>query len=102
MTAASGIFAVYITGDSMAPRFDPGDLVFVNPHLPARPGSDVVVELHGADEAPGACYVKRYVRRSGGLVVLAQFNPARDDIEIPEDRVKQIYRILTPAELLGI
>ena len=102
VAAASGIFAVYVAGDSMAPRFDPGDLVYVNPHLPARPGTDVIVELHGADEVPGACYVKRYVRRAGGLVVLAQFNPPRDDIEIPEDRVKKIYRILTTAELLGI
>ncbi len=102
VAAASGIFAVYVSGDSMAPRYDPGDLVYVNPHLPARAGTDVIVELHGADGEPGPCFVKRLLRRAGGQVVLAQFNPPRDDIQIAETRIKQVYRILTTAELLGI
>lgn len=95
-------FGVYVIGDSMSPRFDHGDLVFVHPGRPAQPGNDVIVELHGEHGEPGPCYIKRLVRRSPGLVRLAQFNPARDDIVIESSRIKAIYRILTAAELLGV
>ncbi len=102
LAGARGAFAIYVVGDSMSPRFDDGDLIFVHAGRPASPGDDVVVELHGEDGTAGACYVKRLLRRSGSRVVLRQFNPPRDDIFIPARHVKAIYRILTPAELLGV
>jgi phage repressor protein C with HTH and peptisase S24 domain len=95
-------FAVYVSGDSMSPRFDHGDLIFVHPGRPPQPGNDVIVELHGEHGAPGSCYLKRLVRRTKGKVILAQFNPPRDDITIESDRIKAIYRILTAAEILGV
>lgn len=95
-------FGVYVIGDSMSPRFDHGDLVFVHPGRPPQPGNDVIVELHGEHGAPGPCYIKRLVRRSADRIVLAQFNPARDDIAIDIARVKAVYRILTAAEIMGV
>ena len=102
LTGARGAFAIYVVGDSMSPRFEDGDLIFVHPGRPPRPGDDVVVELRGADGAAGPCYVKRLLRRTASRVVLRQFNPPRDDIAIPARQVKDIYRIMTPAELLGV
>lgn len=95
-------FGVYVSGDSMSPRFDHGDLVFVHPGRPPQPGNDVIVELHGEHGAPGPCYIKRLVRRSADRIVLAQFNPPRDDITIDAVRVKAVYRILTAAEIMGV
>lgn len=95
-------FAVYVIGDSMSPRYEHGDLVFVHPGRPAQPGSDVVVELHGEHGEPGPCYVKRLMRRTPDRVLLAQFNPPRDDIAFAAGHIKAVYRILTPAELLGV
>lgn len=95
-------FGVYVIGESMSPRFEHGDLVFVHPGRPAQPDNDVIVELHGEHGEPGPCYIKRLVRRSPGQVRLAQFNPRRDDIVIEASRIKAIYRILTAAELLGV
>lgn len=95
-------FGVYVVGESMSPRFDHGDLVFVHPGRPAQPGNDVIVELHGEHGEPGPCYIKRLVRRSPDRVQLAQFNPPRDDIVIEAARIKAIYRILTAAEMLGV
>lgn len=95
-------FGVYVSGDSMSPRFDHGDLVFVHPGRPPQPGNDVIVELHGEHGAPGPCYIKRLVRRTEDLAVLAQFNPPRDDITIETARIKAIYRILTAAEIMGV
>ena len=91
-------FAVYVAGDSMAPRFEPGELLFVHPGRPPKPGDDVLVELHGKDGEPGACYLKRLARRAGGKVVLAQFNPPRE-IRIDAKKVRAIHKVLTRAEL---
>jgi SOS-response transcriptional repressor LexA len=95
-------FGVYVIGDSMSPRFDHGDLVFVHPGRPPQPGNDVIVELHGEHGAPGPCYIKRLVRRSADRVQLAQFNPPRDDIAIEAAHIKAVYRILTAGEIMGV
>lgn len=102
LTKIGNAFGVYVIGDSMSPRFDHGDLVFVHPGRPPQPGNDVIVELHGEHGEPGACYIKRLVRRSTSLVQLAQFNPPRDDIAIEVSRIKAVYRILTAAEMMGV
>ena len=34
---ARGAFAIYVQGESMAPRYEEGELVFVHPGRPARP-----------------------------------------------------------------
>ena len=102
LTRIGNAFGVYVTGDSMSPRFDHGDLVFVHPGRPAQPGNDVIVELHGEHGEPGPCYIKRLVRRTPDRVQLSQFNPPRDDIVIEAARIKAIYRILTAAEMLGV
>lgn len=95
-------FAIYLRGDSMSPRFDHGDLLYIHPGQPVRPGDYVLVELHGQDSEPGACYVKRLVKQTAHKLVLAQFNPPIDNIEVPADRVKSALKILTPTELLGV
>ena len=99
--AADQIFGLYVVGDSMAPRYEDGDLIYV--HKGRRPaiGNDVVVELVGSDGQPGHCFIKRLIRRTGRDVVPRQFNPDRE-VRISAGRVKQIYKILTTAELLGV
>ena len=99
---ARTVFAIYVIGDSMSPRFEHGDLIYVHKARPPRLGDDVVVELFGEAEAPGPCYVKRLLKRTAQRVVLRQFNPPRDDIEVPVERVKHVYRVLTTGELLGV
>jgi len=101
LAGARKAFAIYITGSSMSPRFEEGEIVFVHPGRPATPGCDVVVELHGRDGEPGPCYVKRLVRRTPTKLALAQFNPPKD-LQVELSRVRVVYRILTPAELLGV
>ncbi|MFZ2869636.1 S24 family peptidase [Zavarzinia sp.] len=99
---ASDAFAVFVTGDSMEPRYEAGDLVFLHPHRPVGPGDDVVVECFGDHDGEGGpCYLKRLVRRSADKVQLRQFNPPDDEIVIPYTRIRRIYRVLRPNELYG-
>jgi len=95
-------FALYLAGDSMAPRYEPGDLIYLNPARAPRPGDDVVIELLPERDGDGhPAYVKRLLRRSPTAVKVAQFNPQKE-IEIPTKRIRAIYRVMSAAELLGV
>ncbi len=98
---SSQAFALYVAGDSMAPRYEEGEVIFIHPGRPPLPGCDVVVELAERNGDPGACFLKRLVRRSEENIVLAQFNPAKE-ITIERAAVKAVYRVLNAGELLGI
>lgn len=85
-------YAVEIVGDSMAPRFEPGERVFVSPRANVRPGDDVIVQLvdpnHEGDMAGTVVEVliKRFVRRVGDSYELRQFNPPTD-FRVPLNRI---------------
>lgn len=103
MEAMTAAFALFVQGDSMWPWRAPGSLVYVHPARPPRSGDHVVVELHGENEfAERPCYVKRLVARTATLLRLAQYHPPREDIEIPLQRVRSLYRVMEWEELLGI
>jgi phage repressor protein C with HTH and peptisase S24 domain len=88
LIGAKNACGVYVTGDSMEPRYFAGEIVLVDPRRPARPGDFVVVELpeHRA-------IVKRLVRRNDHGTVLAQLNPAGEEV-IARTRIVGIYRII--------
>jgi phage repressor protein C with HTH and peptisase S24 domain len=85
-------YALEIVGDSMAPRFEPGERVFVSPKANVRPGDDVIVqlvdpraELDLAD-AVTEVLIKRFVRRTAAFVELRQFNPDQT-FQVPLNRI---------------
>jgi phage repressor protein C with HTH and peptisase S24 domain len=67
-------FAVLVTGDSMVPVFEPGDLAIVNPRLAPARGKDVILV---ADETEGEfrASIKRLLRWTERDWYLRQFNP---------------------------
>lgn len=89
-------YAVYVVGDSMAPRYFAGETVFVNPRLPVRKDDFVVAQIAagGAPEgdAPLA-YVKRFVSMDANSLKLAQYNPPKT-LKFPRDRVVSVHRII--------
>lgn len=103
LAGVQGAFGVYVMGTSMEPRYEEGELVYVHPGRPARPGDDVIIEMFNGDEdgRSGNCYIKRLLKKAGGNYVCRQYNPARDDLVYPVDRVKKVHRIMTAADLMS-
>ena len=66
-------FAIYIVGESMQPRFEPGEIAWIHPHRPPGPGDDVLL-IHKNNDA----LIKRLVRSGKDIVILQQFNPQKD------------------------
>lgn len=75
LSSARDPYAVYVSGDSMEPRFAHGELLYVAPGRPFKRGDDVVVQLD-ADGAQHAI-VKKFISRSANKLVLEQLNPAQ-------------------------
>lgn len=100
---ARDVFAIFVVGSSMEPRFEEGEMVYVNPRRVPRIGDYVLVELHGKDDGDvGRCLVKRLVKRSPAGLVLEQFNPPRDDLQYSASEIKAVHRIMPWTEVLGI
>lgn len=96
-----GVYALYVSGESMSPRYEPGDLVFLNPARPPRAGDYVVLEMFAEEpDQPGQAYIKRLRSVTPTAYIAEQFNPPAQ-IEYPIARVRQIIRIIPTAELLG-
>lgn len=100
LRGARDIYAIYFQGESMLPRFEPGELGLVDPGRPVRIGEYVLVQLtNGEEEHVHTVLVKRLVRQNATEVVLEQFNPPAI-FTVPKTRVARIHRILPQTDLL--
>lgn len=96
------VFALYINGDSMEPRFQSGELIYVNPNRQPRVGDYVVVEFKPLlPHDPWRALVKRLVRRTATRLVLSQCNPACE-MEFATDEVLRVSYVMTTNDLFGV
>ena len=100
LRGARDIYAIYFHGESMLPRFRPGEIGLVDPQRPVRPGDDVVVQLR-ADESDEvtSVLVKELVRSSAKELTLLQHNPALT-FTLDRKAVVRIHRIIPQTDLL--
>ena len=81
-------FALYVTSDSMEPRYFRGELVYVHPGRPPEPNRDCLIELHS-----GQTDIRRFVRQTEKHVRVGQFNPSQEK-DIPRKDIKTIYVVI--------
>lgn len=81
-------FAVYVTGDSMVPKYKNQDLAYVHPTKPPRKGRFVLVET-----ADHTGFIKQFVKWDGQELVLKQYNPARE-IRLPREQVSRLLLVI--------
>ncbi len=99
LATAQGTYALFIEGDSMSPRYEPGELIFVSPRRPARVGDDVVIVLRDGTGEQTA-YIKRLLRQGGEVVVAEQFNPPKE-IRFPVTEIETMHLVLRMTDLYG-
>lgn len=94
------VFALHVLSDSMIPRYDPGEVIYVGGREPV-PGDHVVIEMFPADGSiVGKSFVKKLLRRTASEVVVKQYNPDRE-FSYNRYEVKQIWRVIPNRELFG-
>lgn len=69
-------YAVFVDGESMVPRYYPREIAYVHPSKPVRYGDHAVVQVLPRSEGdPPRGFIKKYVGRKGGKLILEQYNP---------------------------
>jgi phage repressor protein C with HTH and peptisase S24 domain len=84
-------YAVFVSGTSMAPRFNPREICYVHPGRPYRAGDYVVVQL----SANGSTHaiVKQFIELTDTHVVLRQHNPDRE-LKYGREQVSAIHVVV--------
>ncbi|QIG75043.1 repressor protein C [Rhizobium phage RHph_I3_18] len=90
-------YAVQINGDSMWPRYEDGETVFVNPKRRPVKNDYVIAEIHVDENSPPLAYIKRLVRRTDKELVLEQFNPKKL-LTFEGHTVKSVHYVLRSGE----
>ena len=69
-------YGCFVSGDSMEPAYEKGNILLVNPRAPVNPGDDVVFMR---EDKSGTRYVliKRLVRRNESSWTVKQYNPPK-------------------------
>lgn len=81
-------FALYTKGESMSPRYTPGELVYAIGNRQPLPNQDCIVELKN-----GEGYVKQFVRLTEKELICRQFNPEKE-WKRPASEIKAIHAIV--------
>lgn len=87
-----GAYAVQVSGDSMYPRYEDGEICFVDPLRRVRKGDYVIAQVRLEEHGPLLAYVKKFLRHNAEELVLEQFNP-RKELRFPAASVQSVHFI---------
>lgn len=90
-------YAVTVCGESMDPRYEDGETVFVNPTRRVKRGDYVVAQVQTEESGMIKAYVKRFVSRNAEALVLAQLNPEKE-LRFEGNSVSAVHYILRGGE----
>jgi transcriptional regulator with XRE-family HTH domain len=85
-------FAVYVAGDAMAPKYEPQQILYVNPRQPALPGTYVL-----AEQVDGQVTPLKFIQFKGEQAVFYQYNPA-GEVTLKKRQIKRLMRIVGSSE----
>lgn len=94
-------YCLYVENDSMAPKYQAGDLLIVNPHRPLAIGDAMVIQVQLHKNADPQSFVKTYKGRTAEWIVAEQYNPA-GEVRYKRETVLRMHRVLTMNEILGL
>lgn len=93
LSEVSDAYAVLIAGDSMSPRYQDGEIAFVDPTRQVKKGDYVVAQIRIDDNQPPYAYVKRFIRHNTCELVLEQLNPEKE-LFFPHEQVVSVHFIV--------
>ncbi|MCX7830366.1 MAG: helix-turn-helix domain-containing protein [Acidobacteria bacterium] len=85
-------FGIEVSGDSMVPKYEDGQVVLVDTRKKPQSGDYAVVGLMNGDK-----YIKRY-REAQGMAVLESVNPLYEPIIVPKEEIRFAYKIVWVKE----
>lgn len=93
LSSCMGAYAIEVSGSSMSPRYEEGEIAYIDPIHPVNRGDYVVVQIISEDGEDLHAYIKRYLFKTAKELVLEQFNPPKR-IAFPLNRVTSIHYVV--------
>lgn len=98
MAGRTDVFALFVQGTSMDPRYLPGELIYLEKRRAPQPGDHVVIEMRPDKDGQQEAFLKRLVAVTPTKLRVAQYNPAKT-IEIDRKAILQVIRVMTLADI---
>lgn len=95
------LYALEVRGDSMFPKFEPGDIIYVHPHRQYRPGDVVVIQEPDSDNGEPRSYVKVFRKETDAQLIASQYNPPTE-LEFAKSSGFKVHKVMTNRDLFGI
>ena len=91
-------YGVEVSGDTMSPRYEDGEIVYIDTVRRVKKGDYVVAKImmQEEDSFPTA-FIKRFIRHNEKELVLTQLNPAKE-LVFPHQRVVSVHYIALAGE----
>lgn len=98
LAGAKNAYGVYVQSDSMAPRFEIGWLLLINPSRPVRKGDNVVIQIRQPGQTTVHSFLALFEDKTPSRLAARQLNPSQR-LEWTLDEVQAIHRIVGVAEM---
>jgi phage repressor protein C with HTH and peptisase S24 domain len=87
-------YALLWIGESMAPVFEAGDTLLINPHLPSFPGNDVLLRKQDEATEPTACILGRLIGQTDQAYTIHEYNVGKKPRRIDRDDYPVCHRVV--------
>jgi phage repressor protein C with HTH and peptisase S24 domain len=92
LSEVTDAYAVAVSGDSMAPRYEDGEICYIDPSRRVKKGDYVIAQVRFEEHGAPLAYVKKFVRHNSIELVLEQFNPPKE-LRFPASNVASVHYI---------
>ncbi|WP_210327338.1 XRE family transcriptional regulator [Bartonella apihabitans] len=91
-------YGVEVAGDTMSPRYEDGEIVYIDTVRRIKKGDYVVAQIMMREEDSfPTVFIKRFIRHNEKELVLTQLNPAKE-LVFPHQRVVSVHYIALAGE----
>lgn len=94
------LYALEVKGDSMFPKYEPGDIIYVHPHRSYRPGDIVVIQDPDSDNGEPQSFIKVFKKESDQELLASQYNP-KTDLTFKKRNGFLVHKVMTTRDLFG-
>ncbi|MCZ4270764.1 XRE family transcriptional regulator [Maritalea porphyrae] len=98
LSGIRGAYAVTVAGDSMEPRYEDGETLFIDPQKRVSKGDYVVAQIQTEEDGPICAYIKKFVRHNSAELILEQFNPTKQ-LQFDHDHVVSVDYVVMGGRL---
>jgi phage repressor protein C with HTH and peptisase S24 domain len=94
------VYCLYVSGDSMSPIHEAGDLLFIDGGRMPFPGRDAVIQFNPEQDGdPLRSFIKRLVRVAPDFIEVKEWQPKERIFRLPRARIRSLHLVLKNTEM---